>query len=274
VVSGNGLFSSLYNPGFPAGGGSGCDDLTLAHELGHNHGLAHSRREQGARGTYEWSFGHGVDGAFATIMANPKDYPGSEELTLFSNPNSSNCKGLTCGVARSDSEQSADAVFTINQTRVQISKRREPKILPITKLGSGSSNLILYGAASRSSDLNTPVSSFSSTDSIDVRANLFIPSEHQSLTGITYVVISVEGTGLFYRDAAGAYQTWNGDIASLQGNINPRALNVSEELVAFSEFVPANFGVSSANITVFFAYAIPGTDVFVYSSNGIAFTIQ
>lgn len=274
VVSGNGLFSSIYNPGFPAGGGSGCDDLTLAHELGHNHGLAHSRREQGARGTYEWSFGHGVDGAFATIMANPKDYPGSEELTLFSNPNSSNCKGLTCGVARSDSEQSADAVFTINQTRVQISKRREPKILPITKLGSGSSNLILYGAASRSSDLNTPGSSFSSTDSIDVRANLFIPSEHQSLTGITYVVISVEGTGLFYRDAAGAYQTWNGDIASLQGNINPRALNFSEELVAFSEFVPANFGVSSANITVFFAYAIPGTDVFVYSSNGIAFTIQ
>ena len=177
-------------------------------------------------------------------------------------------------MARSDSEQSADAVFTINQTRVQISKRREPKILPITKLGSGSSNLILYGAASRSSDLNTPVSSFSSTDSIDVRANLFIPSEHQSLTGITYVVISVEGTGLFYRDAAGAYQTWNGDIASLQGNINPRALNFSEELVAFSEFVPANFGVSSANITVFFAYAIPGTDVFVYSSNGISFTIQ
>ncbi|HCL71654.1 MAG TPA: hypothetical protein DIC58_02360 [Gammaproteobacteria bacterium] len=117
-------------------------------------------------------------------------------------------------MARSDSEQSADAVFTINQTRVQISKRREPKILPITKLGSGSSNLILYGAASRSSDLNTPGSSFSSTDSIDVRANLFIPSEHQSLTGITYVVISVEGTGLFYRDAAGAYQTWNGDIDS------------------------------------------------------------
>lgn len=274
LVSGNGLFSSLYNPGFPAGGGSGCDDLTLAHELGHNHGLAHSRREESARGTYEWSFGHGVDGSFATIMANPGDYPGSEELALFSNPNSTNCKGLTCGVARSDSEQGADAVFTINQTRVQISKRREPKILPITKLGSGSSNLILYGAASRSSDLNTPVSSFSSTDSIDVRANLFIPSEHQSLTGVTYVVISVEGTGLFYRDAAGAYQTWNGDVASLKGNINPRPLNVSEELVAFSDFVPANFGVSSANLTVFFAYAISGTDVFVYSSNGISFSIQ
>lgn len=274
AVTGNGLFSSLYNPGFPVGGGSGCDDLTLAHELGHNHGLAHSRRESGARGTYEWSFGHGVDGSFATIMANPNDFPGSEELTLFSNPNSTNCKGLACGVARSNSEQSADAVFTINQTRVQISKRREPKILPITSLGSGSSNLILYGAATRSSDLNTPVSSFSNTDSIDVRANLFIPSEHQSLTGVTYVVISVEGTGLFYRDAAGAYQAWNGDVASLQGNINPRALKASEELVAFSDFVPANFGVSSANVTVFFAYGIPGTDVFVYSSNGIAFTIQ
>ena len=270
----SGLYSSLYNPGFPAGGGAGCDDLTLAHELGHNHGLAHSRREAGARGTYEWSFGHGVDGAFATIMANPSDYPGSEELTLFSNPNSTNCKGLACGVARSDTEQSADAVFTINQTRVQISKRRESKILPITSLGSTSSNLILYGAASRSSDLNTPVSNFSRTDSIDVRANLFIPSEHQSVTGITYVVISVDGAGLFFRDAAGGYQPWNGDVANLQGNINPRALNASEELIAFSNFVPANFGVDSANVTVYFAYAIPGTDVFVYSSNGIQFTIQ
>ena len=48
----------MYNAGFPAEGGAGCDDLTLAHELGHNHGLAHSRREPGAQGTYSWSFGH------------------------------------------------------------------------------------------------------------------------------------------------------------------------------------------------------------------------
>ena len=115
LLAGGDLVSSLYNAGFPAEGGAGCDDLTLAHELGHNHGLAHSRREPGAQGTYSWSFGHGVDGSFATIMATPDDYPGSVELPLFSNPLLNDCNGLACGVDRVDSEQSADAVFTINQ---------------------------------------------------------------------------------------------------------------------------------------------------------------
>ena len=112
LLAGGDLISSLYNAGFPAEGGAGCDDLTLAHELGHNHGLAHSRRESGAQGTYSWSFGHGVDGSFATIMATPDDYPGSVELPLFSNPLLNDCNGLACGVDRADSEQSADAVFT------------------------------------------------------------------------------------------------------------------------------------------------------------------
>ena len=68
-------------------------------------------------------------------MATPDDYPGSVELPLFSNPLLNNCNGLACGVDRADTEQSADAVFTINQTRVPISTHREPKILPITSLG-------------------------------------------------------------------------------------------------------------------------------------------
>ena len=274
LLAGGDLVSSLYNAGFPAEGGAGCDDLTLAHELGHNHGLAHSRREPGAQGTYSWSFGHGVDGSFATIMATPDDYPGSVELPLFSNPLLNDCNGLACGVDRADSEQSADAVFTINQTRVPISTHREPKILPITSLGQESSNLILYGSASRSEDLNTPVSRFAPSDSIDVRATLFIPSEHQSIIGETYVVISVEGIGLFYRSADGGYHAWNGELGTLQSYTTTQPLKVSEELIAFDGFTPSSVDVSSANLTVYFAYAVPGTDVFVYSTTGIPFTIE
>ena len=274
LLAGGDLISSLYNAGFPAEGGAGCDDLTLAHELGHNHGLAHSRRESGAQGTYSWSFGHGVDGSFATIMATPDDYPGSVELPLFSNPMLNDCNGLACGVDRADTEQSADAVFNINQTRVPISTHREPKILPITSLGLEGSNLILYGSASHSEDRNTPVSSFSPSDSIDVRATLFIPSEHQGINGETYVVISVEGIGLFYRSADGGYHEWNGDLGTLQSYKATQPLYVSEELIAFSEFTPSSVGISSANLTVYFAYAVPGTDVFVYSTTGIQFTIE
>ena len=130
LLAGGDLISSLYNAGFPAEGGAGCDDLTLAHELGHNM-VWRIRAGTGAQGTYSWSFGHGVDGSFATIMATPDDYPGSVELPLFSNPMLNDCNGLACGVDRADTEQSADAVFNINQTRVPISKHREPKILPI-----------------------------------------------------------------------------------------------------------------------------------------------
>lgn len=267
------LYVTLYTDGFPEGGGSGCDDLTLAHELGHNHGLDHSHREAGAAGTFSYSLGHGVDGSFATIMASPSDYPGSEELPYFSNPDSTDCNGLPCGVSRNDVEMGADAVYTLNHTRFQVSKRRASRILPVSGL-SGSSNLIAYGGASLSSDLNTPVSTFSASDAIDVRATLEIPSEHQGSIGETYVVIVVGGLQFFFRDSGGEYQIWDGSLETLQPNIVPRALNATEELVAFENLIPASVGVDSAELTVYFAYAITGTDVFVFSSNGVPLTIQ
>lgn len=262
-----------YTDGFFQQGSSGCDDLTLAHELGHNHGLNHSRREEGTEGTFPWSLGHGVDGSFHTIMAYATQYPGAESIPLFSNPESTDCNGLPCGVSRDDVEQGADAVHSLNHTRFQVSMRRTSRILPVTSL-VGSSNLIAYGGASRSSDPNTPVSSFSAGDSIDVRATLEIPSEHQGTVGETYVVISVGGIQFYYRDASGNYESWDGEMDSLQPNIAARTLNTTEELIAFENFVPVSVGVDAAALTVFFAYAIPGTDVFVYSSNGVSLTIQ
>ncbi|MCG8412995.1 MAG: M12 family metallo-peptidase [Pseudomonadales bacterium] len=267
------LYVTLYTDGFPTNASAGCDNITLAHELGHNHGLDHSHREEGAEGTFSWALGHGVDGSFATIMANPADFPGSDVIALFSNPESTDCNGLPCGVSRDDVEQGADAVYTLNHTNFQIANRRQSRILPTTSMAGGS-NLTIYGAATINGATDTAVSSISESDALDVRATLGIPLIHQGTIGETYVVISVAGVGLFFRDAAGGYQPWDGELSTLQPNAAAHALSVTEELIAFENFVPAAFDVSSAELTVFFAYAIPDTSVFVYSSNGISVTIQ
>ncbi len=267
------LYTTLYLDGFPAGGGSGCEDDTLAHELGHNFGLVHSRRQSGSKGTYSWSHGHGVDGQFTTIMAYSSRFPGATGIPLFSNPDNTQCNGLPCGVDRNDSKQGADAVHSLNETRFQIAAKRQSRVLDIATLDGSSSSLLMLGAATRNGNASSVVSAFSPQDSIDVRATLQIPTEHQGQTGQTYTVIAVAGAGLFYRDANGAYIAWDGAFSTLGGAINPRPLAAEEELIAFSEFVPGSFGVNAASVTVFFAYGI-GSDVFVYSANGIPFSIQ
>ena len=253
----------------------GCDDdLTLAHELGHNFGMAHSRLDPDFSGTFPWSFGHGIQGIFHTIMARFSDYPGAESLPLFADPDSSDCKGFPCGILRRDLEQGADAVHTLNHSRFQVANRRDSKLINTATLSGDSSSLLMFGAATKNGNADVPVNDFSPTDSIDVRATLQIPPEHREQTGQTYVVISVDDIGLFFRDHEGAYILWDGAIETLGGNTRPHALNSIEELVAFSDFVAADHGVDAATMVVFFAYSVADTDVFVYSATGVPVSIQ
>ncbi|MCO7226348.1 zinc-dependent metalloprotease family protein [Pleionea sp. CnH1-48] len=77
-----------------------CGYNTFVHELGHNMGLAHSRR-QGDRsgGVYSYGMGHGVDFSFSTIMAYPQAYNGNvTQLDIFSDPDWNACNSQPCGV--------------------------------------------------------------------------------------------------------------------------------------------------------------------------------
>ena len=273
LVSNPELYVSLFKHGIASNGGI-CPDDTLAHELGHNFGLGHSRRDTDSNGIFDWSHGHGVDGSFTTIMAYSTNFPGSEAIPLFSDPSSTNCNGLACGVSRDDLEQGADAVNTLNHSRFQIANRRTSKLIDTATVSGDSSSLIMFGGATKNGVTDTLVSSYSPTDTVDVRATLQIPSQHQGDVGKTYVVISVDGIGLFFRDHTGSYIAWDGSVETLGGYIQSRALNSAEELIAFSDFVPADFGVDAAAMTIFFAYSVDNTDVFVYSAAGIPISIQ
>ena len=109
-----------------------CGYLTMAHELGHNMGLAHSRRQGNNGGArYRYGIGYGVDNSFATVMAYPQAFRTRRRLNRFSDPNR-NCEGQRCGVPIGQNQES-DAHTALNNVRFDIADFRRAT-------GSGGNN--------------------------------------------------------------------------------------------------------------------------------------
>lgn len=99
-----------------------CGDYVTAHELGHNMGLKHSRKQDGVGGTFHYALGYGIVNSFTTIMAYQSEFNvdyWQGKLYKFSNPDIT-CKNVPCGVDRNNTTNGADARYALNITAPQI----------------------------------------------------------------------------------------------------------------------------------------------------------
>ena len=120
----NGDFSNPVEPDYAYSAvAADCSDYTLVHELGHNMGLTHSRRENPNGGSLPYGTGYGVDNDFVTIMATASEF-NAIQIPRLSSP-ALECNAQACGVVSSNPTAGADAVQALTISKDQIAAYRD-----------------------------------------------------------------------------------------------------------------------------------------------------
>ncbi len=179
-----------------------CGPMVMAHELGHNMGLNHSRKQGDTGGArYAYGLGHGVDNLFGTIMTYSWLYTNSASgrVAKFSNPDVS-CLGAPCGVAAGQPDQ-ANAALALNNVKNEIAAFRSAVT---TSSSSSSSRSSSIASSSRSSSVSSSSRSSSSSSS---------RSSTASTAGkCSYVVVNNWGSGF-----TGAIRITNSGSSAING---------------------------------------------------------
>lgn len=241
-------------------------DLVAAHELGHNMGLSHSHLEDGSGGTFNFSTGYGVEGQFVTVMAYPAAFNTQTRVSQFSNP-LQDCLGFECGVD-AEYEFGADAVQSLNLVRHQIANYFPTRVpeLPnavISTLSGETSTAAISIAASRDGGLSF-TKAVAVTDSVSLEANVQIDERHVGERGGIYVLIGLEGGGLYQLNELGELEEWDETLDGLIAFSGKRSLRRLEHLTIMDgfRFDPA---FSNRQLAVFVAYWVESSGELVYT---------
>jgi hypothetical protein len=143
-----------------------CGDFATAHELGHNMGLTHSRRQDGEGAVFPFALGHGVDNEFATVMAYQSSFNvdyWNGKVYKFSSPDLV-CKGQPCGVDRNNAANGADARYAISVVAPQIADFYSEN--PVSSSSSSSESIVSSSSISSSSVSSQASSSSTAVSSV------------------------------------------------------------------------------------------------------------
>ncbi|HCS64033.1 MAG TPA: hypothetical protein DIW64_08055 [Cellvibrio sp.] len=228
-----------------------CGDYVTAHELGHNMGLKHSRKQDGVGGVLHYALGHGETNSFTTIMAYQNEFNvdyWTGKVYKFSNPDIICKNNLACGVVRTNTTSGADARHALSITGPQIanyyagasvssaassvaaSKSSSSAALLSSKSSSSASSVGATNAAELKAQVDAARTAHSSAVAAVSANKLAITAktaaEKAAKTALTAAIKTLTTTTKNYQTAV---TTYNGLIAK----VNPMVSQLNTALAAY-----------------------------------------